>query len=440
MRKISLLLLSIVFAYATNIQRDTLSNGLVILTVEAHKLPMIEMRAVTYAGSVFDPAGKEGIANLVNQVLLRGTKSRTSNEIAQAIESVGGELFSFADEDYAGISGRVLSKDLYLLIDLLSDCIQNPLFDSVELFRIKSEVISQIKAEEDHPFSISKREFRRLVFSDHPLGHLPQGYDSTVGNISLSDIKEFYSQYYLPNNTFFVFVGDFQKDSLISILDEKFGNWERKVLQKLKIEAPVERTKPSGKIIHMDISQAYILLGNLGPKYGDADWYETRVMNYILGGSQSTSRMGKKIRQEKGLAYIVWVYFQRFKTGGYFTTEVQTKKEMADEVVQIIISEMERIQDTIDVVELSRAKKFYTGYFPLTHDTYREMTSIVSQIESQGLGLDYLLQFEKLIEAVKLGELKAAAQKYLHPDRFYLLIVGDVKPGDIKLEGIEWLE
>jgi len=440
MRKISLLLFSFAFACAINIQRDTLSNGLVILTVEAHKLPMIEMRAVTYAGSVFDPAGKEGIANLVSQVLLRGTKSRTSNEIAQSIESVGGEFFSFADEDCAGISGRVLSKDLYLLIDLLSDCIQNPLFDSVELSRIKSEVISQIKAEEDRPFSISKREFRRLVFSDHPLGHLPQGYDSTIGYISQGDIREFYSRYYLPNNTFFVFVGDFQKDSLISILDEKFGNWERKVLQKLKIEPPVEKTKPLGKIIHMDISQAYILLGNLGPKYGDADWYETRVMNYILGGSQLTSRMGKKIRQEKGLAYIVWVYFQRFKTGGYFTTEVQTKKEMADEVVQIIISEMERIQDTIDVVELSRAKKFYTGYFPLTHDTYRKMTSIVSQIESQGLGLDYLLQFEKLIEAVKLGELKAVAQKYLHPDRFYLLIVGDVKPEDIKFEGIEWLQ
>lgn len=440
MRKISLLLLSIVFAYAINIQRDTLSNGLVILTVETHKLPMIEMRAVTYAGSIFDPAGKQGIANLVSQVLLRGTKSRASNEIAQAIESVGGELFSFADEDCAGISGRVLSKDLYLLIDLLSDCIQNPLFDSVELSRIKSEVISQIKAEEDRPFSISKREFRRLVFSDHPLGHLPQGYDSTIGYISQGDIREFYSRYYLPNNTFFVFVGDFQKDSLMLMLKEKFGNWERRKLQKTKIDAPSETSKPLGKIIHMDISQAYILLGNLGPKYGDADWYETRVMNYILGGSQSTSRMGKKIRQEKGLAYIVWVYFQRFKTGGYFTTEVQTKKEMADEVVQIIISEMERIQDTIDVVELSRAKKFYTGYFPLTHDTYREMTSIVSQIESQGLGLDYLLQFEKLIEAVKLGELKAAAQKYLHPDRFYLLIVGDVKPEDIKLEGIEWLE
>ncbi|MCK4453494.1 insulinase family protein [candidate division WOR-3 bacterium] len=440
MRKISLLLLSIVFAYAINIQRDTLSNGLVILTVEAHKLPMIEMRAVTYAGSVSDPAGQEGIANLVSQILLRGTKSRASNEIAQAIESVGGEFFPFTDEDHAGISGRVLSKDLYLLIDLLSDCIQNPLFDSVELFRIKSEVISQIKAEEDRPFSISKREFRRLVFSDNPLSHLPQGYDSTIGYISQGDIREFYSQYYLPNNTFFVFVGDFQKDSLMLMLKEKFGNWERRKLQKTKIDAPSETSKPLGKIIHMDISQAYILLGNLGPKYGDADWYETRVMNYILGGSQSTSRMGKKIRQEKGLAYIVWVYFQRFKTGGYFTTEVQTKKEMADEVVQIIISEMERIQDTIDVVELSRAKKFYTGYFPLTHDTYREMTSIVSQIESQGLGLDYLLQFEKLIEAVKMDELKAAAQKYLHPDRFYLLIVGDLKPEDIKLERIEWIE
>lgn len=440
MRKISLLLLSIVFAYAINIQRDTLSNGLVILTVEAHKLPMIEMRAVTYAGSVFDPAGKQGIANVVSQILLRGTKSRASNEIAQVIESVGGEFFPFTDEDHAGISGRVLSEDLYLLIDLLSDCIQNPLFDSVELFRLKGEVISQIKAEEDRPFSISKREFRRLVFSDHPLGHFPQGFDSTVGNISLGDIKEFYNQYYLPNNTFFVFVGDFQKDSLISILDEKFGNWERRKLQKTKIDALSETSKPLGKIIHMDISQAYILLGNLGPKYGDIDWYETRVMNYILGGAGLTSRISEIIREERGLAYIAYSYFQRFKTGGYFNALVQTRKEMANEVVQILISEMQRIQDTIDVVELSRAKKFYTGYFPLTHDTYREMTSIVSQIESQDLGLDYLLQFEKLIEAVKLGELKAAAQKYLHPDRFYLLIVGDVKPEDIKIEGIEWLE
>jgi len=440
MRKISLLLLSIVFAYAINIQRDTLSNGLVILTVEAHKLPMIEMRAVTYAGSVFDPAGKQGIANVVSQILLRGTKSRASNEIAQVIESVGGEFFPFTDEDHAGISGRVLSKDLYLLIDLLSDCIQNPLFDSVELFRLKGEVISQIKAEEDRPFSISKREFRRLVFSDHPLGHFPQGFDSTVGNISLSDIKEFYNQYYLPNNTFFVFVGDFQKDSLISILDEKFGNWERRKLQKTKIDALSETSKPLGKIIHMDISQAYILLGNLGPKYGDIDWYETRVMNYILGGAGLTSRISEIIREERGLAYIAYSYFQRFKTGGYFNALVQTRKEMANEVVQILISEMERIQDTIDVVELSRAKKFYTGYFPLTHDTYREMTSIVSQIESQQLGLDYLSQFKKLIEAVKLDELKAAAQKYLHPDRFYLLIVGDLKPEDIKLERIEWIE
>ena len=440
MKKFTLLLFCIFWTYATTIERDTLSNGLVILTVEAHRIPMIEMKVMIHAGSVFDPQGKQGLSNLVSEMLLRGTENRTADEIVESIEFVGGELSSFADEDYAGLNCKVLSKDLYLLINLLSDCLQNPLFDSLEFSWLKRKIISGIKTRTDDPFEVSEIEFRKLIFNDHPLGHFPEGFESSVTKILTSDLKEFYDKYYLPNNTFMVFVGDFEKDSLMLMLNEKFGNWERRKLQRPEIRTPIESTKSLGKIVHMDISQAYILMGNLGPKYGTTDWYETRVMNYILGGAGMTSRISEKIREEKGLAYIVFSYFRRFKTGGYFTAEVQTRKEMVNEVVQTLIDEMRKMQDTIDVVELARAKKFYTGYFPMTHDTYHGMTKLVAQIEIEHLGLDYPSQFEKFIDAVRMDKLKSAAQKHLHPDRLYLLIVGDIAPGDIKVEGIEWLK
>lgn len=440
MKAMSVLLFYVLLASATTIERDTLANGLVVLTVEAHKLPMVVMRTSIHAGSVFDPQGKEGLANVVSHMLMRGTEHRSADEIVETIESVGGDLSPFADEDYAGITGRVLSKDVSLLIDVLVDCLQYPLFDSLELHRVQHEIISGINTQMNDPFEVSERAFRNLVFQNHPLRHFPEGFDSTVAQIGVADVHKFYDAYYAPNNSFIVFIGDFYTDSLIADLNRKLGGWKRKEIDIIEVVAPVACTTSVGKIIPMDISQAYILLGNTGPKYGARDWYEARVMNYILGGAGLTSRISQKIREEQGLAYIAFSYFRRYKTGGYFTAEVQTQKRMATEVMQILIDEMTKIQDTISIDELNRAKKFYTGYFPLSHDTYGEMTNVVSQIEIQNLGLDYLSRFVQLIEGVTLDELKVAAQKYIHPECFYVVIVGDVKPEDIKVDGIEWFE
>jgi zinc protease len=161
-------------------------------------------------------------------------------------------------------------------------------------------------------------------------------------------------------------------------------------------------------------------------------------MNYIFGGAGLTSRMSWSIREEKGLAYIADSYFQRFVDGGYFVAEVQTKKDMVGEAVRIMLDEIQKMRDTVSIRELNWAKKFYTGYLPLAYDTYNEMAGIVAQIEIEHLGLDYLSHFEEYIDALTIDDMYTAARKYLHPDRFCLLIVGDVKPEDVKVEGVEW--
>ncbi|UCF70016.1 MAG: insulinase family protein [candidate division WOR-3 bacterium] len=437
--KTLILFLAPLLLLGTTVRRDTLDNGIVVLTVEAHKIPVIEMRAFVRAGSVYDPVGKEGLANIVGSMLLRGTARRSANEIAESIEAVGGVLSSFCREDYVGLTGKVLSKDLALLVDLLSDCLCSPGFDSSEFTRVKRETVSEIMAMVDDPFEVSNREFRRLVFRDHRLAHMPAGYDTTVRILARSDVQEYYAQRFTPNNTFLVFVGDFQKDSLLALLNDKFGNWSRKELVLDEPAEPVEYQKTVGRIVPMKISQAYILLGHLGPSYGAADWLPARLMNYVLGAS-SMSRIYRMVRSEKGLAYVAYSYFNRYQNGGYFAAEVQTKKDLATEAVITLLDAMRFAQDSMGIGEIVRARNFYTGYFPLTHDSYSEMANLVTQIESEGLGLDYIDRFADNVAEVNLEQMIEAARKYLKPDRYCLLIVGDLKPEDIAVDGIEWME
>jgi zinc protease len=440
MKYVTVFMLIVALAHGSMIARDTLENGLIVISIEAHKIPFIEIRAHVYAGSVFDPSGSDGLANIVSQMLVRGTENRTLDSIVRSIESVGGELSAFAAEDYAGLRGRALSKDIGLLVELFADCLQNPKFDSVELVNVKREVIGEIKVDTDRPFNLIDRAFRTLVFGDHPLGHYPNGFDSTVAAITEDDVRAFYDDYYAPNNAFIICVGDFNKKELLSALGHHVGSWEKREIQYPMIPEPQVSAHPIGKIIPMDISQAYIMLGHHGPQVGASDCYETRVMNFIYGGSGLTSRISEKIREEMGLAYIAYSRFLRFQDGGLFAAEVQTRKEMANQVVQELLNEMKRLDQDVQQEELDRAKQYYVGHFPLSYDTYREMAQLAAYIEVERLGDDYLEKFPDYIEAVDIDKVKTAARSHLHPDRFYLVIVGDVKPEDIQVEGIEWLE
>ena len=437
--KFLLRLLLPVLCWGFMIERDTLDNGMVVLTVEAHRIPVVEAKALVRAGSFFDPVGKEGLSNIISHMLLRGTQTRSAYEIVESIESVGGALAPFASTDYAGLNGKVLSKDLDLLIDLLNDCLRSATFDDVEFDRLRGEVVSGIRAKADDPFEVSKQEFRKLIFGTHALAHSPEGYDSAVIGLNAADARQFRDSYYVPNNTFLVFVGDFDKDTLLKMLRKRFGNWQKGEMTIAEIVEPKRRTKPLGKIVPMDISQSYIILGNHGPKYGADDWLPTRVMNYILGTS-SISRIYTEVRAERGLAYVAYSHFDRFMHGGYFAAEAQTMKERTSEAVQTLLEVLQHTRDTIYTEELERAKQFYTGYFPLTYDSYGEMANLVAHIEFENLGLDYIEKFSDSIRQLDLEDLQTAARHYLQPESFYLLILGDIKPEDVAVEGIEWVD
>ncbi len=435
---IMLYLCAFVITHAFTVKRDTLDNGLVVIMSEAHKIPMIEMKVIIKAGSVFDPQGKEGLANLVSRLLLRGTESKTGDELIADIEYLGAEINSDASEDYSEISVRALSKDLPFLLGTITDCLRRPLFDKTEFSRLQRRTYSEIISQSDDPFYAGEVRFRLLLFGTHPLNHMPIGFDSTVQRITIADVKDFYDKYYAPNNSIIVLVGDFNPDSILELVKTHFGTWQRKVYSDPTVPQPSINQR-AGVIIKRDISQSYIFIGSAGPDYYAEDWIQTRLMNYILGGSGLTSRLAAEIREKRGLAYDAFSYFARFRVGGYFVAGAQTKNESAEEAIELIVNEIGRMPLDITIDELNRAKKYYMGNFPLTFDTYRELANLLVRIEIEGLGLDYPQKFEKMVADVTLQDVLGAAKKYLQPDNLSIVIVGNMAESQIRIDGIEWV-
>jgi zinc protease len=440
-----LILLSFVYAAmveAFPINRDSLDNGLAILTTEDNKLPMLEIRAVVKAGSVNDPKGKEGLANLVCQLLARGTKNRSTDQINSEIEFVGGELREFADKDNSSINIRILSKDLDLAVDLLADLLQNPTFSDSEIAKAKKEIISSIIRSDEEPDEVGSKAFFQLLFPEHPYGHPVIGYTDAVNSITKQDLISFYQKYYSANNSFIVAVGNFSRSALIEKLQTKFGNWLRKDIPELKITNPAPVTKPEVKIITKpEVNQAYILIGFLGLAENAPDLLATRAMNFVLGASALSSRLGISVREKGGLAYDIGSYFERNLYPGAYIFETQTKTDNTQLAIDKILAEMRKMKESgATKEELENAKKFYTGNFPLTFDSFSDKINLISRIERYQLGLDYMDKFNDRIKNLTLDQVNEAAKNHLFPDNYIMVIVGNVTKDDVKLDNIDWVK
>jgi zinc protease len=424
------------------INRDSLDNGLVVLLTEDHKLPMLEIRAVVKTGSVNDPKGREGLANLVSELLIRGTKNRTMDKINTEIEFVGGQLRQFTAKDYSGVNIRVLSKDLDLAVDLLADLMLNSIFPDLEIGKVKKQVVSSIIRTEEEPEEYGSDAFYKLFFPDHPYGHPVVGYTEAVNSITKQDLLEFYQKYYAPNNCFIVAVGDFSRLELLEKIKTKFGRWQKKDIPELKITDPGLLAKPKGKIItKKEINQAYIFLGFLGLKENAPDLLPTRVMNFALGASPTSSRIGVNVREKGGLAYDVRSYFERNLYPGVYFFTTQTKTDNTQTAVDKILVEIRKMRESgATQKELDRAKKFYTGNFPLSFDSFSDKIGIVTRIERYQLGLDYLDKFNERIMSLSLEQINQAAKDHLFPNNYLLVIVGNVTEDDVKLENIDWVK
>jgi zinc protease len=422
-------------AFALDVKRTVLDSGLTLLTVERRNLPVVKVAISLRAGSLMEPAEKAGLANLAASLLTEGTETRTSREISEAIEFVGGSIGAGGGDDYSTISLSVLKKDIELGFDLLSDIILHPSFPEDELNKKRERIKAGLKAREEDPGFVASKEFKKAVFGSHPYGRLVSGTEETLDAISREDIASFHSAYYVPNSAIMAVVGDISAAEVTALMERYLSGWHREDIEKNRLLPLNQKRERKTVTVDKDLTQATVKLGHLGVSRNNPDYYALSVMNYILGGGGFASRLMLNIREEKGLVYDIHSFFAADKYGGSFQVGLKTKNESANVAIKEVLEEIKRIR-TIPVTdeELSDAQSFLTGSFPMRIETSSRIASFLVAVEYYDLGVEYIDNYPSYINSISKVDVMRVAKKYLDDGEFTLVVVADQAKAALKNE------
>lgn len=409
------------------VQRTVLPNGLILLVCEEHSLPFVSLQVLLDAGAWRDPAGEEGLARLTAKALLMGTRKRDVTAIFEELDFTGASLTSGANRDYATLSLRILKKDLDKGLDLFMEALLEPTFPQDEIHREIEKTMASIQSAEDDPGEVAEREFQKALFGPNPYGHPVEGTRESLKNLSRDHVVNFYRSHYHPNASILVVVGNVTVGEVNAKLLPRLEKWPRGGIPEKPFPTNFYKGPKEVKI-ERPITQANILLGHEGVARSHPDYYALTVMNYILGGGGFTSRLVEEIRIKRGLAYAVDSYFDPGRFAGSFQISLQTKNASAREAISLSVREMERIQkELVSEKELEGAKKYLIGSFPMRFETQGKLLNFLSQVEYYGLGLDYPDRYASLIQSITREEVQRVAKTYLHPDRYILVVVANLK-------------
>jgi zinc protease len=414
-------------------KRILLDNGMILLLSEKHDIPMVTMSMAIKAGSMVEPADKPGLASITASLLTQGTTKRTANQISNEIDFVGGSLSASGGDDFATVSLRVLKKDLRTGLDLLSDVLLNPVFDQKEIDRKIGETLAEIKRQKEEPDTIAGEAFAKMIFGEHPYGRTGDEVSAYLQKLVRNDVVDFFATRYCPNDTIVAVVGDVGEQEIKLLLNEYFKGWKNRQQPAQSIAQPPVLDKTIVQKIDKNISQANIMMGNIGISRENPDYYAALIMNYILGGGGFSSRLMDNIRDNKGLAYDVHSSFSARKEAGAFSVSIQTKNESANEVIEETLKDIGRMQrELVSEAELADAKAYLTGNYPLKMDTYSKIAGILTAVEIYGLGLDYPQKYPGLINGVTRQDIQRVAKKYLHPDQMAIVVVANQDKAKLK--------
>jgi zinc protease len=414
------------------IERITLDNGLKLIVIEHHELPVVAFRMVFKSGSAFDPPGKAGLADLTAGLLRKGTKTRTATQIAEEIDFVGGSLGAGSSRDATYATCQVLKKHFDVGLNLLSDIILNPTFQEDEIERLRKQTLAGIKQQKDDPDAVADEKFREFLFGDHPYGQPSEGTETSVAALTRNDIVNFHKNYYVPQNAILAVVGDVTSGEVIDKVKAKFSGWKgASVTLPTFMEPPEIKGYQILLVDKPDLTQTYVRVGHMGVDRSNPDYFAMKVMNYILGGGGFSSRMMDEIRSKRGLTYGIYCSFDFNKLKGAYTIETFTQNDSTASAIKAIIEQIERIRSGgVTDKELEDTKSFYTGYFPLQLETPDQIATQIINVELYDLGEDYLNNYRNNVNAVSKKDVLRVAQKYLDPENLKLVVVS--KADEIK--------
>lgn len=405
------------------IQSWTAKSGARVLFVESRSIPMFDVAVDFDAGGRRAPAGKAGLAGLTNGMLAAGSTGLDENQVAEGFADLGAQRGARADQDRAAVTLRTLSSrgERDAAIDLLARLLQTPVFPEAVLAREKARAIAGLKEAETRPEAIADRAFQSALYGRHPYGALPT--PDSVATVTRADIEAFYRAHYGAARAVVSMIGDVSRAEAEAIAERLTAN----LPAGLAAEAlpPVGAPEAGIRRIAHPASQAHILLGMPALARGDPDFFALTVGNYVLGGGGFVSRLMNEVREKRGLAYSVYSYFMPMKDAGPFQVGLQTRREQADQALELVRGTVAGfLERGPTAAELKAAKDNLVGGFALRIDNNRKILDNLAVIGFYGLPLDYLDRWTANVEKVTLAEIRAAFARHVKPESFAIVVVG----------------
>lgn len=405
-----------------------LSNGLKVIYKENHASPTISISGFSRAGCIYDPPEKAGLSFFTSYMLLRGNKSMAFREISEELDMMGSKIIFSGGREVINIDGWSLSENIDGTLKIISDSLINPTFPAAERDKSYKQILSKLRAEQDDPFDVAVIALREMIFPQgHPYHCNIRGYENTIKNITVEDLKAFHSKYYRPDSTVIVVVGDFSPDKLKSALEKYFGDWKAEgPVPEIKIPLTSLPERLQKKIIPMaEKAQVQVVMGNAALSRLSDDYYAFSVLNYILGEDTLTGRLGCALRDKEGLVYGAGSYLVPTLGNGPWVIAYGTNGKNVDKSLKIVKSVVDGIKSSpVSDRELKDAKSTIVNEIAVKLETNGSMADILSDIELFNLGNDYIERIPDIYKKITKEDLLRVAKKYIHPDKMDLVITG----------------
>lgn len=407
------------------IRKFDLPNGLRLLVKEDHRLPFVEFRAVLKGGVLVETPDNNGLTQLTAKLLLKGTRHRTGEQIADQIESVGGSMESFGGNNSFGLSAEVMSEDVELCLGLLADVLLNPIFPADAFQREQEIQLAGIRAQKDHSLQSGGQLMRRGLFGDTTYGLDAIGNEKSVRSITTQDLQQFHRDFTCPNNCVLAIFGDVNPDDIKAAVERFFGDWKAESSSALaSFSSPVPLKGIQRLEEARDKKQAVLLIGFPGVTVFDEDRHALELIQEAC--SDLGSRLFVRVRENLGLAYFVGAQHFLGLAPGYFAFYVGTTPEKLALVEQELLKEAELLRtEGLTEEELNRAKAKIIGQKKISRQDLAGYAMAAALDELYGLGYDYSDSDDAKYAAVTLDQVKSVAQKYLRDDAF---VVATIKP------------
>ncbi len=398
-------------------------GGIDAWLVEDHSIPFMALELRFRGGTSLDPLEAQGATNLMVGLLEEGAGDLDARDFARSLESLAASISFDSSDDDVSISARFLSENRDEAIALLKLALSQPRFDEDAIERVRQQVLSGLRSEATDPNDIAGKTFRAIAYGDHPYSRPGKGTVESVSALSRDDLVAAHQGALALDRVYVGAVGDITAEELSVLLDDLLGDLPA---TGTPIPDRADMTLTGGMtVVPFDTPQSVALFGQVGIDRDDEDFFPAFVMNHILGGGGFESRLMTEVRQKRGLTYGVYSYLLPKDLASVYMGSVATANDRMSESVDVIKAEWTRMaEEGVTAEELNAAKTYLTGAYPLRFDGHGRIASIMTGMQMQGLGVDYIDTRNDKVNAVTLEDVSRVADRVLQPENLHFVIVG----------------